>query len=103
MKKVKKFDPFENLVLDEYEKGLEQALERGEFVRSENFKETNKMMEEAARRYVELRESKSITLRVSKKDLIRVKARAKRSNIGYQTLINLLITSYAEGKTSLHI
>ena len=48
--KKKKFDPFENLVLDEYEQDIEDALERGEFVSDPNFAENKKMFEEAARR-----------------------------------------------------
>lgn len=47
----KKFDPFKNLVLDEYEQEIEDALERGEFVSDPNFKETKKMFEEAVKQY----------------------------------------------------
>ena len=61
------------------------------------------MMEEAAARWLEFQESKSITLRVKKKDLIRLQAKAARNNMPYQTLINLLINNYAEGKTRLII
>lgn len=101
--KSKKFDPFKNLVLDEYEQEIEDTIERGEFVSDPNFKETKKMFEEAARQHIELRESKSITLRVKKMDLIKLKAKAARNNIPYQTLINLLINSYNEGKTKLSL
>lgn len=103
MLKSKKFDPFKNLVLDEYEQEIEDALERGEFISDPNFKETKKIFEEAARRHIELQESKSITLRIKKKDLIQLKARAARNNIPYQTLINLLINSYTAGKTKLSL
>lgn len=101
--KKKKFDPFKNLVLDEYEQGIENALERGEFVSDPNFEENKKMFEEAAKRFLERKESKSITLRVKKRDLARLKAKAARNNIPYQTLINLLINSYTEGKTKLSL
>ena len=99
-----KFDPFKNLVLDEYEQGIEDALERGEFVSDPNFKKNKKIFEEAAKYYFEHKknkESKSITLRVKKKDLIKLKAKAARNNIPYQTRIGLLIYSYTEGKTKL--
>jgi len=99
--KNKKFGSFKNLVLDEYEQGIENALERGEFVSDPNFKENKKMFEEAAKRHVKLQESKSITLRIKKKDLVKLKVKAGRNNIPYQTLINLLINSYTEGKTKL--
>ena len=99
--KNKKADPFKNLILDEYEQEIEDALERGEFVSDPNFKRNKKIFEEAAKRFIELEESKSVTLRVKKKDLIRVKAKAVRSRIPYQTLINLLISNYVEGKSRL--
>lgn len=92
--KVKKSDPFENLKLDRYEQEIEDALERGEYVESPNFEETKKMLEEAAKRHIELQKSKSITLRIKNEDLIKVKAKAKRSGIAYQTLIGLLIRKY---------
>ncbi|OGH15904.1 MAG: hypothetical protein A3C30_03690 [Candidatus Levybacteria bacterium RIFCSPHIGHO2_02_FULL_40_18] len=101
--KKKKFDPFENLVLDEYEQDIEDALERGEFVSDPNFAENKKMFEEAARRHIDLENSKSITLRIKKKDLIRLKAKAARNKIPYQTLINLLINNYTEGKMKISL
>ena len=103
MKKRKKFDPFENLVLDEYEQELEEALSKGKFVSDKNFQETKKMLEEAAKRHVELRKSKRITLRVNNEDLIRVKASAKRARIPYQRLIGALIHKYAEGQTKVEV
>ena len=99
--KDKKFDPFKNLVLDEYEQEIEDSLEKGEFASDPNFKENKKMFEEAARRHIGLQESKSITLRIKKKDLMKLKAKAARNSIPYQTLIGLLINSYTEGKTKL--
>jgi predicted DNA binding CopG/RHH family protein len=101
--KKKKFDPFKNLILDDYEQEIEDALERGEFVSDPNFKENKKIFEEAAKRFIELEESKSITLRVKKKDLMKLKAKAAKNNIAYQTLINLLINNYNEGKTKINL
>jgi len=103
MKKVKKIDPFKNLVLDKYEREIEEALEREEYVPVENPDEINKMLDEAAKNYPELDDSKSITLRVKKKNLIKIKAKAARSKIPYQTLINLLINNYTDGKSRLVI
>lgn len=89
--------------LDEYEKELQEFLNRGEYVSAPNFKETKKMFEEAAKRYIELQKTKRITLRVKNEDLIKVKAKAKRSRIPYQRLINALIHKYAEGQAKLEI
>ncbi|PIR58717.1 MAG: hypothetical protein COU69_04110 [Candidatus Pacebacteria bacterium CG10_big_fil_rev_8_21_14_0_10_56_10] len=101
--KKKKFNPFKNLVLDEYEQELETAFEKGEFVSDPNFKETKKMLEEAAKWYTELQKTKRITLRVKNEDLIKVKTRAKKSRIPYQRLISALIHKYAEGQAKLEI
>lgn len=103
MKLAKNFDPFKNLVLDEYEQEIEDALERGEFVSDPNFAENKKMFQEAARRHIELRESKSITLRLRKEDIMKVKAKAARNKIPYQTLIGLIIHKYANGETKISI
>ena len=94
---------YNEIPLDEYEKELKEFLDKGGYKRSENFVEARKMLEEAAENYLELQESKKITLRLRKKDLIRVKAKAKRNNIPYQTLIGLLVNKYAEGETRLVI
>lgn len=99
--KNKKFNPFKNLVLDEYEQEIEDALDRGEFVSDPNFEETKKMFEEAAKRHIELQKSKSITLRIKNEELIKVKAKAKRKGIAYQTLINLLIRQYLNNETEV--
>jgi predicted DNA binding CopG/RHH family protein len=99
----KQIDPFENIFLDEYEQELERELEKGNFQRVENFEETKKMLQAAAKYHLELKKSKSITLRVKQEDLIKLKARAKREGIPYQTLISMLIRQFAEGKTSIKI
>jgi len=102
-KKKNKFDSFKNLILDDYERELEEAFEKGELVSDPNFEENKKMFEEAARNHIELRKTKRITLRVKNEDIIKVKAKAKRVNIPYQRLLNALIHKYAEGETSINI
>lgn len=89
------------IVLDKYEQEIEAALERGEYVPVKNFEKSKKMFEAAARNYLEMKRSKKITLRVKNEDLIRVKAKAKKSGIPYQRLIGTLLRQYAEEK--IHI
>ena len=96
-------NPFANLILDEEEKLLEQALDKEEFEDDPNFEDTKKMLEEAATRYLKLNTSKPITIRVNQLDLIKVKAKAVSKNIPYQTLLGLLIHQYAEGEAELII
>ena len=103
MNKKQNYKHLDEIPLDNYEEELAEFLERGEFVSDPNFEENKKMFEEAARRHIDLESSKSITLRIKKKDLIKLKAKAARNNIPYQTLINLLINSYTEGKMKISL
>lgn len=103
MKNRKNNDPFDGLVLDEEEKNLEEAFERGEFEESSDVEDTKKMLQEAASRYLELHNSKPVTLRINQLDLIKIKAKAKLKNIPYQTLLGALLHEFAEGKTKLNI
>lgn len=96
--KKKKFGPFEKLVLDKREQEIEDSLE--EYAPADD-SVINKMFEEAAKNFPELEQTKSVTVRIKKKDLVKLKARAARSNVPYQTLINILINSYTSGKTKL--
>ncbi|USN95910.1 MAG: hypothetical protein H6793_01975 [Candidatus Nomurabacteria bacterium] len=97
------FDPYANLVLDEEEQALEASLERGEFESVKDFEEVKKQAELAAKRHIELQASKPITLRVKQADLIKIKAKAKRSNIPYQTLLGALLHDFAENKNEIKL
>lgn len=89
--------------LDKYEKGLEEALEKGEFVRVKDFEKSKKSLIEAAQNTIELQKTKRITLRVKNSDLLKVKLKAQKHQIPYQRLINALIHQYAEGLTRIVI
>ncbi len=102
IKKInKKF--LEEIPLDDYERELMEFINKGEFVSDPNFKKNKKIFEEAARKHLELEESKSITLRIKKKYLVKLKAKAEKKDIPYQTLIGLVLKDYAEGKTKLNL
>jgi predicted DNA binding CopG/RHH family protein len=85
--------------LTNQEKRIEKALEKGKFVKTPDFKQTKKMFKEAVENFRELTKTKRITIRVKNEDLIKVKARARRNNVPYQTLLNALIRQFVEGKT----
>ncbi len=87
--------------LDKQEQAIEKALKRGEYVRSKNLRQTKKLFEEAVKNYKELTKTKRITIRVNNEDLIKVKARAKKNNVPYQTLLNALIRQFADGRAML--
>ena len=96
-------DPFDGLVLDDEEQAIEDAIERGEFEQSPDFESTKEMLEEAARRHRQLNTTKPVTLRVKQLDLIKIKAKAKRKNIPYQTLLGAVLHDFAEGHKELVI
>ena len=89
------------VILDKYEQQIEDALAKNEFASIPDLEDTKQLFQEAVKNYKELQETKSITLRVKKEDLIKVKAKAKKSGIAYQTLINLLIRQYVKEETKV--
>ncbi|KKR03388.1 MAG: coiled-coil [Microgenomates group bacterium GW2011_GWC1_39_12] len=92
-----------NPSLDEQETRIEQALEAGEYMPSIDVKQTRKFFESAAKQFQELKKSRRITIRVNQGDLLKVKAKAKKSNIPYQTLLNVLISQFADGRRAVQI
>ena len=96
-------DPFDGLILDEEEQEIENALENDEFVSDPNFQESKKIIEEAAKQYVELNKSKPITLRIKQTDLIKIKVKAERNGLPYQTMLSALLHDFAEGDKDLVI
>ncbi len=103
MKKRKNNNPFDGLILDDEEKSLEEAFERGNFEENANIEQTKNMLQEAASRYLELHNSKPVTLRINQLDLIKIKAKAERKHIPYQTLLGALLHAFAEGEKELKI
>ena len=96
-------DPFDGLILDDEEQAIEDALERGEYVQVGYLEDTKKMLQEADLLHTKLNNTKPITLRVNQLDLIKIKAKAKRNNIPYQTLLSSMIHDYADGNRDLII
>lgn len=96
---MKKFDEF--APLDDYEKDLIKAIENDEFVEVPNQKEEIAKAISYAKNM--LKKDKRVTLRVAKEDLEKIQARAIKSGIPYQTLINSLIRQYVNGQINLHI
>ncbi len=91
------------VMLSKYEQQIEDALSKGEYISTSDLGDTKELFRQAAKNYRELQETKSITLRVNKEDLIKVKVKAKRNGLPYQTLVNLLIRQYVKGETEVVI
>src|SRR3989304_5147710 len=88
MNKKQKNDYFDEFPLDDYEKELEEFLEKGKFVPVKNFEKRKKDLQEAAKNFLELQKTKRITLRVKNEDIIKVKAKAKKV-INFNSFINI--------------
>jgi len=58
-----------------------------------------------AKKYAEatLNKSKHISIRVSEKDLMKLKTKSQEAGVAYQTLIGILIHQYSENKIKIKI
>jgi predicted DNA binding CopG/RHH family protein len=82
--------------LDEQERDIRDAIERGELVPAPNEEAEKDKLVRAAR--ATLAKNRHISIRLSEKDLTRLRARASELGIPYQTLIGSILHQYAEGK-----
>src|SRR3989338_8892395 len=92
-----------NLVMDPAEQKLANSFDRDEWQVVNTAGGVENMWQEAASRHKLLSETKKVTLRVNQGDLIKLRARAKRTNVPYQTLLNALIRDFVEGKYLLKL
>lgn len=79
--------------LDSEEEEILKAFEEGKLVRVKNFDEEKKLLQEAARST--LNKTRNINIRLSEKDLHKLKAKAAREGIPYQTLASSILHKVA--------
>ncbi len=87
-------DPFK--YLDEEEQALMESVEQGEWKRTEHFEEEKNKAESAAN--ATFAATKTINIRMSKRDIERLKIKALEEGIPYQTLVSGLIHKYLDGR-----
>ena len=85
--------------LDKDEKSLAISLEKEEWI-SDLTKKEKKQYEEYAR--YSLNKQKRINIRMTERDLKKIRAKAVEEGIPYQSLISMLIHKYNEGKISIN-
>lgn len=90
--KIYQLDPEEEIL---------KAFEEGKLVRSKNFDKEKKMLEEAARNT--LNKAKNINIRLSEKDLHKIKVKAAEDGIPYQTLVGSILHRFANKQTSSNL
>jgi predicted DNA binding CopG/RHH family protein len=86
------------IYLDDDEKSLAESLENEEWF--SDLAEKEKKKYEAAARY-SLNKQMRINIRMTERDLMKIRAKAIEEGIPYQSLITMLIHKYNEGKMSI--
>lgn len=86
--------------LDKDEMELARSLENDEWVSDLTMKK-KKQYEEYAR--YSLNKQKRINIRMSERDLMKIRAKAIEEGIPYQSLISMLIHKYNEGKVTIKL
>ena len=82
--------------LDEQERDLREATEKDALLPASNQKEWKEKLVRAAR--ATIAKNRHISIRLSERDLMLIRARALELGIPYQTLIGSILHQYAEGK-----
>jgi predicted DNA binding CopG/RHH family protein len=94
MRKKKRPDPF--APLDEEEREIMEAIEKNALVPVLNQEEWREKLIRAAR--ATIAKTRHISIRLSEKDLMTLRAKALELGLPYQTLIGSILHQYAEGK-----
>lgn len=79
--------------LDEEEKQILKDFEEGKFVRVPNFEREKKRYQKAAAAM--LNKTKNVNIRLSERDLLKLKAKAVEVGIPYQTLVGSVLHRFA--------
>lgn len=88
-------DPY-NVVLDNDEKAIENALSFRKIKQVKNFAAKIAILKQAAQNH--LRKDKQINIRINSCDLLRLKEAAADEGLPYQTLIASILHKYAVGQ-----
>ncbi len=97
MTKKTKFDPFKNLVLDEYEQEIEDNIDKLDLTPPSptRLKFLQKVAENTLAELKLDKKNKNINLRVSEKTYNNLKAKATRLGLPYQTLASSILHQYS--------
>jgi predicted DNA binding CopG/RHH family protein len=82
--------------LDDQEREIRDAIEKGKLVSVSGEEELKEMLVKAAR--ATIAKNRHISIRLSERDLMRLRAKALELGMPYQTLIGSILHQYAEGK-----
>ncbi len=82
--------------LDQEEKEILEAYERGELKRVKNFSKEARLIQKAATKT--LRKDCRVNIRMASRDLENIRARAVEEGIPYQTLISSILHKFVSGR-----
>ncbi len=85
-------NPFKTLVLDKEEQEITKAVESGRVRIIPNIRKELKRFQKIAK--YTLDKTKNINIRISERDLLRIKAKAIEEGMPYQTLVTSIIHKY---------
>jgi len=90
--------------LDAYEAELIEAIASDDFVPGSIDPERKALLQDTAAKTLEEIETKrQISIKISERDLIRIRQRAHAVSIPYQNIIQALLRKYASGEIRLEI
>lgn len=81
---------------NKYEKGIIESFENGEWQSVPDFEDTKDKYREYARNTI--LKNKRINIRISERDLKRLKSKSVEEGLPYQTLISSVLHKYISGK-----
>ncbi len=95
----KRKNPFRDLKLTKEEQRIQKAIEAGKYVETNNVEELKKAYKVYAKNT--LSKLKNINIRLSVRDIERLKTKAAESGMRYQTLAATLIHQYTNDKVQV--
>jgi predicted DNA binding CopG/RHH family protein len=86
-------DPFKRLKLNRYERGISDAIERGEY----DVSASKEKIEEARAAIEAYRKNAVLHMRINEAVLLKLKEKAKKLGVKYQTFIAEILRKVAHG------
>lgn len=91
----KAFDPFKNLVLDEYEQEIEDSLPENLDLTPLPPKELKRLSLIAKNTLLDMKKDSNMNIRVSKSTITKLKTKAAKLGLGYQTMVGSILHQFA--------
>lgn len=92
-----KTNPFFQLKLDKEERAIESAIARGEYRSVKNLKQVKANLKKIAANT--LKKQKNVNIRLSEKDIMKLKAVAINEGLPYQTLMASILHKFTKNAT----